>query len=537
MMEQFSRRRFLQAVSAGLFIPAALFHKRAAAVPGELPDSWLDVRQVGAVGDGKAIDSNAINKAIDQVAARGGGVVHFPPGTYACYTIRLKSGVGLHLESGATILAASVPLEGTTSGGYDNAEPQGEWEPYQDYGHNHWRNSLIWGEGVHDIAIFGRGMIWGKGLSRGLGSDSDLPKSDRPGVGNKAIALKNCHNVLLRDISILQGGWFALLATGVENMTLDNVLVDTNRDGFDIDCCRNVRVSNCTVNSPWDDGICPKSSFALGYARATENVTITNCYVTGHYEMGSVINGTWKPAPPELAARATGRIKCGTESNGGFKNITISNCVFDQCRGLALESVDGANLEDITITGITMRGITNCPLFLRLGRRMRGPAGAPVGTLKRVIISNITSYSSSPLPSIIAGVDGHPVEDLKISDVYLHQVGGGSAELAKRQPPAAEDKYPEPTMFGELPASGFFIRHARNIEMSNVEIATGRADARPAFCLQDVAGADFFRMQMPTGTAYALDRVSKFRSFGARSMRDLSFENLQSRTIATGTKG
>jgi polygalacturonase len=492
---------------------------------------------VGAVGDGKAIDSNAINKAIDRVAARGGGVVHFPPGTYACYTIRLKSGVGLHLDSGATILAAPVPLEGTTSGGYDNAEPQGEWEPYQDYGHNHWRNSLIWGEGVHDIAIFGRGMIWGKGLSRGLGSDTDLPKSDLPGVGNKAIALKNCHNVLLRDFSVLQGGWFALLATGVDNLTIDNLIVDTNRDGFDIDCCRNVRVSNCTVNSPWDDGICPKSSFALGYARATENVTITNCYVTGHYEMGSVINGTWKPAPAELAARATGRIKCGTESNGGFKNITISNCVFDQCRGLALESVDGANLEDITITGITMRGITNCPLFLRLGRRMRGPAGAPVGTLKRVIISDITSYSASPLPSIIAGVADHPVEDIKISDLYLHQVGGGSAELAKRQPPAEEEKYPEPTMFGELPAHGFFIRHARNIEMSNVEIATGRADARPAFWMQDVAGADFFRLKVPKGTAYALDRVSSFRSFGARSMPDVSFEKLQSRTIAAGPGG
>jgi polygalacturonase len=535
MSLQCSRRRFLQAVPAGLFLPAALFHQRAGAAPGELPDSWLDVRKLGAVGDGKAIDSKVVNKAIDRLAARGGGVVHFPPGTYACYTIRLKSGVSLHLESGATILAAPVPLDGVTSGGYDDAEPQGAWEPYQDYGHNHWRNSLIWGEGVHDIAIFGRGLIWGKGLSRGLGSDSDLPKSDRPGVGNKAIALKNCHNVLLRDFSILQGGWFALLATGVDNLTIDNLLVDTNRDGFDIDCCRNVRVSNCTVNSPWDDGICPKSSFALGYARATENVTITNCYVTGHYAMGSVVDGTWKPAPAELAARATGRIKCGTESNGGFKNITISNCVFDQCRGLALESVDGANCEDITITGITMRGITNCPLFLRLGRRMRGPAGVPIGTLKRVIISSITSYSSTSLPSIIAGVAGHPVEDIKISDVFLHQVGGGSSELAQRQPPAQEEMYPEPTMFGELPASGCFIRHARNVEVSNVEIETASSDARPAFWMQDVAGADFFRMRFPQGVAYALDRVSKFRSFGCRSMADVSFDDLQTKIIAAGT--
>jgi polygalacturonase len=170
-------------------------------------------------------------------------------------------------------------------------------------------------------------------------------------------------------------------------------------------------------------------------------------------------------------------------------------------------------------------------LFLRLGRRMRGPAGAAIGTLKRVIISNITSYNSSPLPSIIAGIDGHPVEDIKISDVFMQQVGGGSSELAGRQPPDEEATYPEPTMFGELPASGFFIRHARNVEMSNVEVQTVSADARPACWLQNVEGADFFRMRFPAGRAYALDRVAKFRSFGSRSMPDVIFDDLESRTI------
>src|SRR5580692_10905027 len=101
----------------------------------------------------------------------------------------------------------------------------------------------------------------------------------------------------------------------------------------------------------------------------------------------------WAPCWTERIP--TGRIKCGTESNGGFKNITISNCVFDSCRGFALESVDGALLEDITFTGVTMRDCTNTPLFLRLGSRMRGPAGVPVGTLKRVIISNVVSYNSA----------------------------------------------------------------------------------------------------------------------------------------------
>ncbi len=156
------------------------------------------------------------------------------------------------------------------------------------------------------------------------------------------------------------------------------MLIDTNRDGMDVDCCRNVRISNCSVNSPWDDAICPKSSFALGYARATENVTITNCYVTGDYQEGALLDGTWKRFDPGFKVPRTGRIKFGTESNGGFKNITVSNCVFEACQGLALEAVDGALLEDIAITNITMREITSAPIFLRLGSRMRGPKDAPL---------------------------------------------------------------------------------------------------------------------------------------------------------------
>jgi len=140
-------------------------------------------------------------------------------------------------------------------------------------------------------------------------------------VGNKAIALKNCHNVILRDFSILEAGWFGILATGVDNLTIDNLKIDTNRDGMDIDCCRNVRVSNCTVNSPYDDGICPKSSYALGYARPTENLTITNCFVTGSYEVGSVLNGTWKRMPDAFFTRwQTGA------SNAGLSQMAASEC-------------------------------------------------------------------------------------------------------------------------------------------------------------------------------------------------------------------
>src|SRR4029079_4018282 len=114
------------------------------------------------------------------------------------------------------------------------------------------------------------------------------------GVGNKAIALVRSRNVIIRDVTIEHGGHFAILATGVDNLTIDNLKIDTDRDGIDIDCCKNVRVSNCTVNSPWDDALALKSSFARGYKRSTDNVTITNCQVTGYYELGSVLDGTFK---------------------------------------------------------------------------------------------------------------------------------------------------------------------------------------------------------------------------------------------------
>ena len=232
----------------------------------------FDVRQYGAVGDGKTLDTAAINRTIDAASQHGGGTVWFAAGQYLSTSIHLKSNVALHLDQGATIVAAEDQP-------YDPAEPNA-FEFYQDFGHTHWHNSLIWGEDLENVSITGPGLIWGKGLSRGETDKSMAHANITPGkfgfpttadtlaptVGNKAISLKRCRNVILRDISILHGGHFAILATAVDNFTMDNVKIDTNRDGVDFDCCRNVRVSNCTVNSPHDDGICLKSSYALGEA-------------------------------------------------------------------------------------------------------------------------------------------------------------------------------------------------------------------------------------------------------------------------------
>jgi len=505
-----------------------------------------NVRDFGAKGDGKTEDTPAINRAIETAAAAGGGTVHVPAGTYLSFTIRLKSHVALYLDQGATILAAD-PKEGKR--GYDLPEAN-QWDMYQDFGHSHWQNSLIAGVGLEDISICGPGLIDGRGLTRrsprprrpqqagdapvSLGGTrpqarvesplgEDAPVSEMNGLGNKAIGLKNCRNVIIRDISIFNGGHFAILATGVDNLTIDNVKIDTNRDGIDIDSCRNVRLSNASVNSPNDDAIVLKSSYALGFARATENVTITRCLVSG-YDIGSLLDGTFKRNVTEAPDHdgPAGRLKLGTESNGGFKNITISDIVFDHCRGLALETVDGGSLEDVSITNITMRDIVNSPIFLRLGGRMRGPAGASLGELRRINISNITAYHADPrFASIISGIPGHDVEDVRLSNVRIYYRGGGTSEQAALEPPERETNYPEPSMFGIIPAYGFFIRHVKALAMNDIEVRYLNQDQRPAFVLNDVKAAEFFHV-----------RAQKFQNASTFVLRNIEdFSVLQSPPI------
>jgi polygalacturonase len=535
------RRDFLRISGASL--AGAALHSRPAeaqTLPPAPTASTLDVKFFGATGDGKTIDTPAINRAIEAAAAAGGGTVRFPSGNYLCYSIRLKSNVALNLDQNAVIIAAQPAGEPTTnpndstsgSGAYDLAEPNTPWDAYQDYGHNHWHNSLLWGEGLENISITGPGLLWGRGLSRGWGAG---PVAEHAGVANKTISLKNCRNVTLRDFSILKGGHFGVLATGVDNFTIDNLKIDTDRDGIDIDCCRNVRVSNCSVNSPWDDAICPKSSFALGYARATENVTITNCYVTGIYKLGTLLDGTFQRFDAADKHNANGRIKFGTESNGGFKNITVSNCIFEGCQGLALETVDGALLEDIAISNITMRDITSAPIFLRLGSRMRGPAGVPVGSLRRVLISNVVcSNSESSLGSILSGIPGHPIEDIQLNDIYIQHRGGGTPEAAAIHPPELENKYPEPNMFGPMPSHGFFLRHVKNISVSNVEISSLQEDTRPAFVLEDVQSADFFRIRTPRVAnvpTFALTNVTDFSVARSKHVADTKLDHADQKKL------
>jgi polygalacturonase len=512
----------------------------------QLPATMFNIKNYGAVGDGKNLESPAINKAIEAAAAAGGGTVYFPAGNYLSLSIRLKSNICLYFDQGA-ILTAAVPSK--ELGWYDEPEPNiwGDSLVYQDYGHSHWHNSLIWGENLENVSITGFGLIDGtNGILRGGGDRR--PKTTAAdtikykmvsmvGKANKAISLKNCHNVNIRDISILYGGHFAILATGVDNFLLDNLKIDTNRDGIDIDCCNNVRVSNCTINAPWDDGLCLKASYALGYVRHCQNITITNCYLSG-FDRGTLLNGTFQKKNDNKApdrGGVFGRIKLGTESNGDFKNITISNCVFEYSRGIALESMDGSNVEDIAITNITMRDVVSSPIFMRLGSRMRGPKEAKIGHIRRVSISNIVAYSADfAYCSLISGIPGHDIEDIKLDNIRIWYNGGGTKEQANIIVPENETKYPDPQMFGLLPAYGFYIRHAKNMQMSDIEIHYLKNDQRPTFVLDGVKGFDALNLKAqhaPEAPLFMLKNVEDFNVRLSPSMADTHLDKVDAKKL------
>ena len=521
---------------------------------------YYNVKDYGAKGDGSHIDSPAINAAINAASEKGGGTIYFPAGVYPSYSVRLKSNISLCLDHGA-VLKAAVPTEKEH---YDLPE-ENPSDDYQDFGHSHWQNSLIWGIGLHDVSIVGFGLIDGsEGITRGQAKMNGHP------AANKAIALKECRNVTIRDISMLKCGHFAMLLTGVDNLTIDNVRCDTNRDAFDIDCCANVRVSNCQVNTLNDDAIVLKCSYGLGYAKATENVTITNCHVSG-YDPGTMLDGTYQKTITAAPDRdgPTGRIKLGTESNGGFKNITVSNCTFDHCRGLALETVDGAIIEDITIDNIAMRDICNSPIYVRLGNRARGPKELPFSVIRRVKLSNIVVKDADcRYASMIFGLEGHMIEDITLSNIHIQYRGGltmddvrwqrganpfftrrnsaanGTPDTRRSRSQAVDEKkerdpydvpqmehgYPEPSSHGILPAYGLFISHARGVTIDNVTLETVNEDKRPPIVLMDVEEIKLSNMKVDKA-----DEVPYIVMKGVKNAELENFQNVKNRVIAAAT--
>ncbi len=457
-----------------------------------------DIRDFGAVGDGATVATEAIRVAI--ATASPGDRVVIPRGRFLSFSIPLRDHSHLHLAEGAVLEAADPAVHG---GHYDPAEPN-PFDLYQDFGHSHWANSLISGIGVGDITIDGPGMILGRGLTReGPGSRWRRQAGEFPlsmqglspeelavlapevsamaGLGNKAIGLRDCRRVSLRDFTILEGGHFAVLATGVDDLRIENLFIDSNRDGLDIDNCRRVTIRGCRVNTPNDDAIVLKAGYALGEKRPTEDVVIEDCHVSG-FDPGTLHDGT-RGRTQALAPdqdRVTGRIKIGTESSGDFRRIRIRNCTFERSRGIALETVDGGVIEDVEIAHITMREITTAPIFLRVGARLRAPDGATPGAIRRVVLRDIVAEDiHGDYCALLMGLPDYPIDDVMLERISLGYHGGGTEEDAARVPDDLPDAYPEPSMFGRTPAYGLWTRHVRGLTIRDLTIRTASPDARP----------------------------------------------------------
>ena len=520
--------------------------------------TFYNILDYGALPGGCEQANLPINAAIAAACAAGGGTVVVPAGEWYCYGITLRSNVTLLLESGCVIKAARP----TADAGYVEPGPDGRYP--------RWNGSLIYAEGIHDAAVVGPGLIDGSDVvTRGFGSDIPYP------VPSRIFTIRKSRNLFFRDFSVRMGGARVLWLVGVDNVTLQGLRIDSNRDGIDIDCCRHVRVSDCTVNCLNDDAIVLKSSYALGRVQACEDITITGCQVSG-FDPGTFLDGTYGRTideAPDLDG-PTGRIKFGTESVGGFRGITVSNCVFDRCRGLALECVDGGIVEDVSVSNIVMRDICTAPLFLRLGHRGRGPEGRGPGVMRRIKLSHITvDGADARYASPFVGISDAWIEDVSVSDVLIRYRGGLSLadaedqqlsnsfftaegingkggpntgglptraraeDIAPREAyaiPECRTAYPEPSIFGVLPAWGLFVRYARRISFRDVRIETIEPDTRPAIVLMDAEDIRFDGLSISNAAstpALELRGVRNLQVSGSSGLKDLRIKHADNKTI------
>lgn len=448
----------------------------------------IDVRTFGAVGDGRHLDTEAINRAINEATKQQGDTVRLTAGQYLCHSIRLRSHLTLMLDKDATLLAAT-PDE---TYGYDLPEFNPD-SMYQDFGHSHWHNSLLWGEDLTNLTLCGEGLIDGNGvLTRGKG------KTPNPKVviANKALALKNCKDVKITGLRFLKCGHFAMLLTGVDRLLIEDVVADTDRDGIDIDCCEDVIVRRCRVNTLNDDAIVLKCSYALGWNKPTQNVVVEDCDVSG-YDTGTYLDGTRQTTVSVVPDRdgPTGRIKLGTESSTGFKNILVQNCRFTHCRGLAIETVDGAPLENVEFSDITMDDINNSPIYIRLGNRMRSPEGTAPSSVNGIRIHNVTVRNADArYACLIQGMEGHPIRNVSISNLSVEYRGGLTMQDYEEQrgrntffPSRGESTYPEPSAHGIQPAWGWSLQHVDGLDLRHIRMTLMAPDERPMTFKKDVS--------------------------------------------------
>ncbi|HXF11016.1 MAG TPA: glycosyl hydrolase family 28 protein, partial [Desulfuromonadaceae bacterium] len=354
----------------------------------------FNVKDFGATGNGATVDTSAINNAIKAAHNAGGGVVTFPPGNYRSTSIHLTNNVTLYLSNNAVILAASS--------GFDSAESN-PFSSYQDFGHSHFHNALIWGEKLHDIGIIGPGTIDG---------DNNLSTSDSPSSGqaDKAISLKLCDRVTLNDFTLRQGGHFGILANGCSNLTMNaaKILCSTDRDAFDLISSSHALIINSRIEGS-DDSMCLKSDFALGVKLASSDLHVINC---------------------SILSTGNNAIQFGSETIGDFLDCSFSGITIGAAgkAGLGVTSQDGSIIDGISFSDITMQHCST-PIFVKLDDQNRPSSDPhPLGRIRNLSFRNITATHSTQngteFTSVVHGKSGTPVQNVTFDNVHLTVVGG-----------------------------------------------------------------------------------------------------------------
>ena len=449
--------------SSAIRLAAALF-TLTASLPGFA--AVHNIVDYGAVSDTTRLSTAAIQRAIDSCHEAGGGTVLVPAGSFKTGSIFLRDNVTLNLENGAT-LYGSTDIADYTPVTTDYVSLRTVTPTIQ----------LIYADGASNVAISGHGTIDGRGRA--------FPKlswNDEGITRPHLLRFIRCSDVTVEGVTLKNSGCWMQHYLACDRVRIDGITVfnrnNYNNDALDLDGCHNVTVSNMIADSD-DDGITLKSTSP----RLCEDITISNCVISSHCNA----------------------IKLGTETNGGFRNIVVRGITVkpssDQSSqffgfpgghghsAISLEIVDGGTMSNVDIADITIRG-TESPIFIRLANRARPYSKdvpvETVGSISGVRLHDILIDEAGPGGCSITGVEGHPVCDVELRDITIRHLGGQKAVAAPTDEKIAE--YPESTMWGILPAQGFWLNHTRDIRFDNIRIEALTPDARPLFLATDSDG-------------------------------------------------
>ncbi len=458
---------------------------------GQASASAIDLssEQLGIASDGHTLCTSRLQQAIDSISRSGGGRLRLTPGSYLSGTLIMRSGVELYLEEGATLKGSTDPRH------YIKATATGVGKtPDADNG-----SALIYASGGERMALRGQGCIDGQGLRLALVIDSlhhtgEMPDPDynyrrlRPNNRPKLLFFLGCKDIAVEGLRLQSSAEWGLVFNKCERLAISNIRLWNraywNNDGIDLTGCRHVSVSHCWIDAA-DDGICLKSHHP---DELNADIEIAHCDIRS----------------------SASAVKFGTASYGDFRRIHIHDIkVSDTFRSaIALESVDGGEIDSILVERIEAVNTGN-PIFLRLGRR----SGDKPGALRHVTIRDLkcqvpfgrpdeaydlrgpeVNFFHNPFPSSICGIPGNRIEDVVIERVAIQYPGRATKGMAymplwrKGDVPEQVGEYPEFSMFGELPAWGFYVRHVNGITFRKVSLTLADEDFRPAFVFDDAEG-------------------------------------------------